>query len=48
LAENVPLPPGAAVLDTATAKPPAAEEKPPERSGWLNRVKDLVPESLRF
>lgn len=45
LNENVPLPPGA---ETALAKPASEEEKPPERSGWLDRVKDMVPESLRF
>ena len=48
LEENVPLPAGAAPSETAAAKPRPAEEKPPERSGWLNRVKDLVPDSLRF
>jgi hypothetical protein len=47
LEENVALPAGA-VSETAAAKPLAEEEKPPERSGWLNRVKDLVPDSLRF
>jgi len=47
LEENVALPAGA-VSETAAAKPRAEEEKPPERSGWLNRVKDLVPDSLRF
>ena len=47
LEENVPLPPGATVLEPPP-KPREAEEPPPERSGWLNRVKDLVPESLRF
>jgi hypothetical protein len=30
------------------AKPREAEPKPPERSGWFNRVKDLLPDSLRF
>jgi hypothetical protein len=48
LEENVALPAGAVPADTAVMKPPPDEEKPPERSGWLNRVKDLVPESLRF
>jgi hypothetical protein len=49
LEENVPLPANAAV-DTIIAKPRSSnkEEPPPERSGWLNRVKDIVPESLRF
>jgi hypothetical protein len=46
--ENVMLPAGAIPVDTAAANPPADEEKPPERSGWLNRVKDMLPESLRF
>ncbi|MEN6406865.1 MAG: family 10 glycosylhydrolase [Thermoguttaceae bacterium] len=45
LNENVPLSPGA---ETALAKPAAEEEKPPERSGWIDRMKDMVPESLRF
>jgi hypothetical protein len=48
LEENVALPAGAVPAETAATKPKADEEKPPERSGWLNRVKDLVPESLRF
>jgi hypothetical protein len=48
LEENVPLPAGAAPSDTAASKPRPAEEKPPERSGFLNRMKDLVPDSLRF
>ena len=50
LEENVPLPAGATPPETLAAKPAAhpAEEKPPERSGWLNRVKDLLPDSLRF
>ena len=46
LEENVALPAGTA-HHTAT-KPRPAEEKPVERSGWLNRVKDMVPDSLRF
>ena len=48
LEENVPLPAGAAASEASVSQPRPAEEKPPERSGWLNRVKDLVPESLRF
>jgi hypothetical protein len=48
LQENVPLPAGAAQLETIATKPRPAEEPPPERTGWLNRVKDWVPESLRF
>jgi hypothetical protein len=47
LEENVALPAGAAP-DATAAKPRPSEEKPVERSGWLNRVKDMVPESLRF
>jgi hypothetical protein len=47
LEENVALPAGA-VSETAAAKPRADEEKPPERSGWLNRMRDMVPDSLRF
>jgi hypothetical protein len=48
LEENVALPAGAVPPETAVTKPRADEEKPPERSGWLNRVKEMVPESLRF
>jgi len=48
LEESVSLPAGAPAPETLATQPPANEEKPPERSGWLNRVKDLVPESLRF
>ena len=48
LEENVPLPAGTAQWDAPPQKPRPAEEPPPERSGWLNRVKDMVPESLRF
>ena len=48
LEEHVPLPAGTVPPETVAAKPPRREEKPPERSGFLNRVKDLVPDSLRF
>ncbi len=48
LEENVALPAGALSAETVETKPRADEEKPPERSGWLNRMKDLVPDSLRF
>ena len=50
LEENVALSPEAAAAATATAKtdPPGDDELPPERSGWLNRFKDLLPETLRF
>jgi hypothetical protein len=48
LEENVPAPAGAPMPDTVTAKPPPAEERPPEHSGFLNRVKDMLPDSLRF
>ncbi len=51
LEENVPLQPGATPAEAIATKPAAsraAEEKPPERSGMLNRVKDMLPESLRF
>jgi hypothetical protein len=48
LEENVTLPAGAIPAETVATKPHAEEEKPPERSGWLNRIKDLVPDSLRF
>ncbi len=46
---NVPLPPGAMPSERASAaKQPPAEETPPERSGFLDRMKDLLPESMRF
>lgn len=48
LEEHVPLPAGTAQWDAPPPKPRPAEEPPPERSGWLNRVKDMVPNSLRF
>ena len=48
LEQNVALPAGVAGLETAAVKPPPPEEKPPDRSGLLDRVKNLVPESLRF
>jgi hypothetical protein len=48
LEENVALPAGAVSAEAIASKPRAEEEKPPERSGWLNRLKDLVPDSLRF
>jgi hypothetical protein len=52
LEENVALQPGmlpgGPPADGLATKPPAAEEKPPERSGLLNRMKDMLPESLRF
>lgn len=48
LAENVPLPAGPPPSETMAAKAREPEPKPPERHGWLNRVKDLIPDSLRF
>lgn len=46
LEENVPAPSSAAGWETMAARPPAAPEKPPERSGFLNRVKGILPETL--
>ncbi len=46
LEENVALPVGPVAADAATK--PREEEKPPERSGLLNRMKDMLPESMRF
>jgi hypothetical protein len=52
LEENVPLQPD--VLPAGTPpeslanKPRPGEEKPVERSGMLKRVKDMIPDSLRF
>ncbi len=48
LEANVPLPPVAVPAETAAAKEPPAEKTPPERSGLLNRMKDWIPDSLRF
>lgn len=51
LEEYVALPAGAMSSDALVTKPKASrttEEKPPERSGFLNRVKDMLPDSLRF
>jgi len=50
LEANVPLPPEAAAVAASTApvEPPRDEKKPPERSGLLNRVKEMLPETLRF
>jgi hypothetical protein len=48
LEENVALPAAATPPESIATKPHPSNEKPPDRSGWLNRVKDFVPESLRF
>jgi hypothetical protein len=48
LEENVALPAGAVPSETAVVKTPEDEDKPPERSGWLSRMKDMLPDSLRF
>jgi hypothetical protein len=52
LQENVALPASPAPVDTAAAKPSEESadkgEKPPERTGFLNRMKGMLPESLRF
>jgi hypothetical protein len=48
LEENVPAPAAAPMSEAVNAKPRPAEERPPEHSGFLNRVKDMLPESLRF
>ncbi len=47
LEANVPLPPNMPTDPVAT-EPRPTRGKPPERSGFLNRLKNLVPESLRF
>jgi hypothetical protein len=47
LEENVVLPAGAVPAETATAKS-EDEEKQPERTGWMSRMKDMLPDSLRF
>lgn len=47
LEENVPLPSSVAAA-AAKPEPPKEEKTPPERSGFLNRVKDMLPETLRF
>ena len=43
LEANVPLPAG---VDVA-ARPKPAEDRPPDRTGLLNRVKDMLPETLK-
>ena len=48
LEENVALPSGAVPTETAAANAPPDEEKPPERSGWMSRMRDMLPDSLRF
>ena len=59
LDENVRLPHGksgpeqtrAGLADQPAARAPAAEEPPaqnPDHTGWLNRMKNLLPEKLRF
>jgi hypothetical protein len=48
LDENVPAPATVPAADAVTAKPRPAEERQPEHTGFLNRVKDMLPESLRF
>ncbi|MBN1394363.1 MAG: hypothetical protein JW959_05025 [Pirellulales bacterium] len=49
LERNVPQPPGLAASETpSAAKQPEADKKPPERNGLLDRVKDMLPNSLRF
>ncbi len=59
LDENVRLPvenppsskPAAGLADQPAAKTPAAEEPPAQnsdRTGWFNRVKNLLPEKIRF
>jgi hypothetical protein len=52
LEENVPIQPNVlpagTPTDTLATQPRPAEEKPPERSGFLNRLKNIVPDSLRF
>jgi hypothetical protein len=52
LEEYVPLQvtpaPRGSTPDSLANKPRPPEEKPPERTGLMNRIKDMVPESLRF
>jgi hypothetical protein len=48
LEENVPAPVAAPASETVTTKPRPTEERTPEHSGFLNRVKDMLPESMRF
>jgi hypothetical protein len=47
LEENVPLPVGNGPSDTDIAKRHSAEERQSDRSSLLNRMKDLLPDSLR-
>jgi hypothetical protein len=48
LEENVVLPAGAIPTETIAARQPAKEDKPPEHNSWLGRMKDMLPDSLRF
>lgn len=48
LEENVALPAGAGETASSQSAAPPPDEKPPERTGLLNRVKDILPDSLRF
>jgi hypothetical protein len=48
LETNVTLPAGATPPETIATKPRRPEPPPAERNGWINRMKDMVPESLRF
>ena len=48
LEENVALPSAPPAAETAASKPKPAEEKPPERTGWFGRMKDLLPKAVRF
>ncbi|MEN6458437.1 MAG: hypothetical protein ABFC63_05860 [Thermoguttaceae bacterium] len=48
LEEHVPLPTGLANRGAADPKPREPEQRPEERTGWYDRMKDLLPESLRF
>jgi hypothetical protein len=50
LNENVPLSPSMLAKQPAAKKPPSEKsaEKPAETTGMMDRVKNMIPESLRF
>jgi hypothetical protein len=48
LRENVPLPAGAAVPEEVATEPPSPNEEKPTDRGWFNRMKDMLPDSIRF
>ncbi|MCE5268484.1 MAG: hypothetical protein LLG00_11425 [Planctomycetaceae bacterium] len=48
LEENVSLPTDATPAERMATKPRDPNAKQPERTGWYNRMKDMLPEPVRF